>query len=204
MFSILLQNRTCVKSRAAWLHSDAGVIGQNFIMPSLETDPFAIRPALVGDAPALIDLRMQALQRHPEAFSSDQAREQVRGLSFWEQRIADVDHSVIYVAADGPELAAMTGIYREEQTKLRHVANVWGVYVRPEYRGRGAASQLIQACIAWASERDLKIIKLAVVTTNSTAIRCYMRAGFRVYGVEPRALQHDGEFYDELLMALEL
>ena len=30
------------------------------------------------------------------------------------------------------------------------------------------------------------------------------RAGFRVYGVEPKALQYDGVFYDELLMALEL
>ena len=78
----------------------------------------------------------------------------------------------------------MTGIYREEQVKLRHIANVWGVYVRPENRGQGAATRLIQACIAWAGERDLKVIKLAVVTTNSAAIRCYIRAGFRVYGVE--------------------
>lgn len=162
-----------------------------------------IRPAVVADAPVLFDLRMEALARHPEAFSSDPSKENNRGLSFWEQRIADTGHGAIFVATDGPALVAMTGIYREPQVKLRHVANVWGVYVRPDYRGRGAASQLIHACIAWARARDLRIVKLAVVTTNTAAVRCYMRAGFRVYGVEPRALQHDGVFYDELLMALE-
>lgn len=172
-------------------------------MPSRSTDSLLIRPAVVADAPALFALRLEALQRHPEVFSTDQSREEARGLAFWEQRIADVGHGVIYIATDGPDIAAMTGIYREEQAKLRHLANVWGVYVRPENRGQGAASRLIQACIVWAGERDLKVVKLAVVTTNSAAIRCYMRAGFRVYGVEPKALQHGGVFYDELLMGLE-
>lgn len=170
---------------------------------SSPTSALQIRPAVVADASVLFALRMDALQNHPEAFSSDPSKEHKRGLAFWEQRIADLDHGLVYVAADGPQIAAMTGIYREEQAKLRHLANVWGVYVRPENRGQGAASRLIQACIAWAGERDLKVVKLAVVTTNSAAIRCYMRAGFRVYGVEPKALQYDGVFYDELLMALE-
>ncbi len=174
------------------------------VPPSSPVNALVIRPAVAADSSVLFALRMDALQDHPEAFSSDPSKEHKRGLAFWEQRITDLDHGVIYIATDGPDIAAMTGIYREEQIKLRHIANVWGVYVRPQNRGQGAATRLIQACIAWAGERDLKVIKLAVVTTNSAAIRCYMRAGFRVYGVEPKALQHDGVFYDELMMALEL
>lgn len=76
--------------------------------------------------------------------------------------------------------------------------------MQPEYRGRGVATMLLDAGMSWAQKRDVLVIKLAVVTTNSAAIRCYMRAGFRAYGVEPKALQYDGVFYDELLMALEL
>ncbi len=173
-------------------------------MPPRTTDPLAIRPAVVTEAPALFELRREALRNHPEVFSSDQAREDARGVEFWAQRIEDATHSVVYVAAAGPEPVAMTGVYQESQAKLCHIANVWGVYVKPEHRGRGLATQMIDAGIAWASERDVLVLKLAVVTTNSAAIRCYMRAGFRVYGVEPKALQHGGVFYDELLMALEL
>jgi len=172
-------------------------------MPPSTAAPLTIRPAVVADAPALFELRREALRNHPQAFSSDLAREDVRGIAFWQQRIEDVVQNAILGTA-GPALVAMTGIYQESQPKLRHVANVWGVYVRPEQRGRGLATQLIEACTAWASERDVLLIKLAVVTTNTAAIRCYMRAGFRVYGVEPKALQYNGVFYDELLMAREL
>ena len=171
--------------------------------PVIPTSP-TIRPAAVEDAPALFELRREALRNHPEAFSSDQAREDASGIDFWAQRIEDTAHSVIYVAAVGSELVAMTGVYQESQAKLRHIAAVWGVYVQPEYRGRGVATMLLDAGMSWAQKRDMLVIKLAVVTTNSAAIRCYMRAGFRVYGVEPKALQYDGVFYDELLMALEL
>jgi hypothetical protein len=44
-------------------------------------------------------------------------------------------------------------------------------------------------------------VKLAVVTTNTPAVRCYARCGFAVYGIEPQAICYDGVFYDELLMA---
>ena len=39
---------------------------------------------------------------------------------------------------------------------------------------------------------------------NAKAIRFYACRGFRVYGLEPRAIRHDSVDYDDLLMALEL
>jgi RimJ/RimL family protein N-acetyltransferase len=46
----------------------------------------------------------------------------------------------------------------------------------------------------------MEVVKLAVVTTNTAAIRCYARLDFKVYGVEPQAICHQATFYDELLM----
>jgi RimJ/RimL family protein N-acetyltransferase len=63
------------------------------------------------------------------------------------------------------------------------------------------ADGLVAACVNWARTLGVRIVKLAVVTTNTAAIRCYARCGFRVYGVEPQALYYDGVFHDELLMA---
>jgi RimJ/RimL family protein N-acetyltransferase len=50
----------------------------------------------------------------------------------------------------------------------------------------------------------MRLVKLAVVTTNASAIRCYIQCGFRVYGVEPQVIYYDGVYYDELLMSREV
>lgn len=98
----------------------------------------------------------------------------------------------------------MIGIYHSELVKLQHNATIWGVYVCPEWRSLGIAGQLMASCIEWARARRLKLVKLAVVTTNVAAIRSYARCGFRVYGIDPQALQYEGVFYDELLMMREV
>jgi hypothetical protein len=51
---------------------------------------------------------------------------------------------------------------------------------------------------------DLKSIQLTVSITQDAARQLYRRLGFRVFGVEPRALGIGGEFLDEEHMILEL
>ena len=76
-----------------------------------------------------------------------------------------------------------------------------GVYVNPQWRGLGVAEALIDACIGWGKTQGVVTVKLAVVTTNTPAIRCYTRCcGFCAYGVEPQAIYYDGVYYDELLL----
>jgi L-amino acid N-acyltransferase YncA len=77
---------------------------------------------------------------------------------------------------------------------------VWGVYVRAAWRGRRVADRLIEACIEWARPHGVRVAKLAVITSNAAAIRCYLRCGFSVYGVEPQVIHVDGVYHDELLM----
>jgi len=66
---------------------------------------------------------------------------------------------------------------------------------------RTAVSLLSNGAPRRGITQEVKIVKLAVVTTNTGAIRCYARCGFQVYGIEPQALCYDSVFYDELLMA---
>ena len=98
----------------------------------------------------------------------------------------------------------MTGIARASSPKTRHGAWVWGVYVRPEWRGLHIAEELIRACIAWAKTRNIVVAKLGVAAVNQPAIRCYERCGFKTFGTEPRAILYDGKYYDEYLMAVDL
>lgn len=166
-----------------------------------------IRAATDSDAPAVGDLRVESLRRHPEAFGADAESHVDMSVAFWIDwlhRRADGDTSTLQVVDSGPSLIGMTGLYLGKSMKMRHNGYIWGVYVRPEWRGLDLARQLIDACVAWAVARDVRIVKLAVVTTNTAAIRCYARCGFDVYGVEPQALCYDGVCYDELLMARRL
>ena len=84
---------------------------------------------------------------------------------------------------------------------MRHAASIFGVYTRADRSGAGVADALLAACVSYARELGLRLVRLGVVTTNASAIRLYQRCGFSVYGVEPETIQHDGIYYDELLMA---
>lgn len=75
------------------------------------------------------------------------------------------------------------------------------MYVKAEWRRLHIAERLIEECHAWAQTQGVKILKLAVTTANTSAIRCYSRCGFTAYGIEPKAIWVDEVFYDELLMA---
>ncbi len=165
--------------------------------------PNSIRLATVPDAPSLRALRLEALRQHPDAFGMDEATELAAPLSTWTERLARSGgaDSAIFVAAADDDLAGMAGIYRSSGAKNAHNASIWGMYVRPACRQQGLATRLLAACEGWAREQGVLILKLAAVSTNSAAILCYAHAGFVVYGVEPRALQIEGRFYDELMMA---
>jgi hypothetical protein len=51
---------------------------------------------------------------------------------------------------------------------------------------------------------DLKSIQLTVSITQKAARELYRNLGFRVFGVEPRALGIGGQFVDEEHMVLDL
>jgi RimJ/RimL family protein N-acetyltransferase len=60
---------------------------------------------------------------------------------------------------------------------------------------------MLNRCIDWAKKNGIRVINLGVNISNIAAIRAYSRSGFTVYGVEPRLIFYNGDYYDELLMA---
>ena len=162
-----------------------------------------LRPARDTDALAFRTLRLEALQKHPESFSSDYATNLAFPSTFWEQRLNDLGQcGALFFAVHEGDLIGMCGIHRESSPKLQHTATIWGVYVKEEWRGLQITEGLISRCTGWALEKGVKVVKLAVVNSNTPAIKTYTRCGFTVYGVEPMAICINGEMFDEMLMAL--
>ena len=169
--------------------------------------PIAIRPTREDDAVAYRELRLEALRTHPEAFGADYEESLARPIERWQQNVRDgagTDLGITYVAEVAGGLVGMTGIYRDSGAKMRHRGIIWGVYVRADWRGAGIAEALIDACVRWAEIQGLRLVTLSVVTTNAAAIRCYVRCGFSVYGMDPEVIYHNGVYYDELLMVRRL
>jgi GNAT superfamily N-acetyltransferase len=65
-------------------------------------------------------------------------------------------------------------------------AELISMWVAPAWRGRGVASQLIEAVADWAASEALSEIRLWVVEGNQRAERAYAKAGFQRTGaVQP-------------------
>lgn len=159
-----------------------------------------IREATMADVVPFRELRLFALEESSTAFSADLQTNRDHPLSLWENRLRPDPYGTIFFAEHDSKLIGMTGVHQGESSKTKHGALIWGVYVRPEWRGLHIAEGLIQAGCEWAKERGVEVVKLAVVTANTSAVQCYERCGFAVYGTEPKAIRHEGFDYDEYLM----
>jgi RimJ/RimL family protein N-acetyltransferase len=99
----------------------------------------------------------------------------------------------------------MVGVLRQTRQKISHRAQVWGMFVRPSYRGRGVGGELLDAAMhharSWSGVRQLH---LSVTSSAPAAGRLYERAGFTVWGCEPQALAWNGTFVDEYHLVLAL
>lgn len=148
------------------------------------------------DAEDFRAIRLEGLQRHPEAFGATHADEAAQPMAFFSDRLKN---SAVFGGFEGTTLLGVAGLYFLEQEKVRHKAVLYGMYVRDPARGTGLARQLVDAVLDHARQ-EVELVQLSVMTSNDAARRLYERCGFKLFGVEPRALKIAGRYLDEALM----
>ena len=114
-------------------------------------------------------LRLRALREDPDAFGSTLAREQDRANADWDFWVRDA-----LIAFDGDAPIGMANLKLDADQ-----AQLFGMWVAPEARGRGVAETLARALIERAGERP---ITLCVADGAHAARRLYERLGFRPTG----------------------
>ncbi|MCI3927673.1 GNAT family N-acetyltransferase [Paenibacillus sp. TRM 82003] len=164
-----------------------------------------IRVLLPADAASYQRLRLRALRECPSAFGSTYEREAAFTDAFVAERLQPTEGRFTLGAFEAlGELVGIVTFVREGGAKTSHKGNVYGMYVAPERQGMGIGKSLLLELVRSARGlAGLEQLHLAVVSGNDAARRLYESAGFRVYGTEPNALQHDGTSYDEHLMVLQ-
>jgi ribosomal protein S18 acetylase RimI-like enzyme len=175
-----------------------------------------IRLLTADDAELWWHLRLEALHHDSASFADSAEEHQTTTVESVRADLVSADPAqsfVVGVFEDG-KLAGTAGFYRQPHVKERHKGYVWGVYVRPESRGKGAARSMMQEILRRAREmQGLEQITL-VVSAHLPARKLYEGMGFVSYGMEPRSLKirtekigtgaPGTEYVDDVLMILWL
>jgi RimJ/RimL family protein N-acetyltransferase len=156
------------------------------------------------DAAALLELKHQ-LDRETAfmMYEPDERDSPVRDLAAELARLGRSANSVILLAELTDQLIGYVQLTGGSLRRSRATAYVV-IGVLAHASGRGTGTGLLRQVKAWAAARGLHRLELTVMAHNIRAIRLYERMGFSVEGRRSECLLIDGQFIDELTMALLL
>lgn len=165
-----------------------------------------LRLLTADDADAFWQLRLEALRNDPASFA-DSAEEHlkttVENTREFLSKNNPADNFVVGIF-EGGKLFGTAGFFRRSNNKERHKGHIWGVYVRPESRGKGVGSALMQEIVRRARAIEGVEQITLVASANLPAQRLYTALGFESYGIEPHSLKIGNEYVDDVLMVLWL
>ncbi|PEL13271.1 GNAT family N-acetyltransferase [Bacillus sp. AFS017336] len=157
-----------------------------------------IRKLTLEDLPEFIRLRKEGLILSPEAFGESISEYELKTMEQHTNNFPKTFDNFIVGAFDEKELVGVAGFYQKRSEKMKHKGTVWGMYVNPNYRGKGVGKKVLSQAIQHATQiEDILQIELAVISANVSAKKLYESVGFESFGTEKRALFVNGEFYDE-------
>jgi RimJ/RimL family protein N-acetyltransferase len=159
-----------------------------------------------ADASSYWELRLEALQLSPEAFASsyEDAIQRINPIEQVENNLR-TEGNYTFGAFDQNKLIGVVTLVQENSLKLKHRANIFAMYVSPETRGQGAGKALLTEAINKAKTIEgIEKLNLSVVSTNEAAKNLYTQLGFKVFGVEEKAIKLKDKYYDDNHMVLFL
>ena len=82
-----------------------------------------------------------------------------------------------------------------------HVGSL-GIGVLKDFRGHGIGKALMKTALELASQKGLTRIELTVREDNKRAFELYKKLGFKVEGIHQKSMLIDGEYHNQIFMAL--
>lgn len=153
-----------------------------------------IRRLRPGDEDVLKEIRLRALAEDPSVFGSTLEREQRYTPDVWTSRVTG-ESSATFVAEDGGPVGTATGILDDRPG----TAQLVGMWVAPEARGKGVARLLVDTVAAWARDQGMHRVALWVTDPNAPARALYERTGFAHTG-ERQPLPSDPAIMEDRLV----
>ena len=120
----------------------------------------------------------------------------------WRKRLEEFkDSDLMLVALVDGQIVGNAGMHANPNPRRSHAMSV-GLTVRPEHKGKGVGSALMQALCDTADKwMNVTRLELTVFTDNDRAIALYRRFGFEVEGTHTAYALRDGRYVDVHFMA---
>ena len=79
-----------------------------------------------------------------------------------------------------------------------------GMGIERAWQGQGWGRKLMQVGLDWCRAASIELVTLNTFSVNTPAISLYKKFGFEIVGDVKKAFKIEGQFYDDILMALYL
>lgn len=163
---------------------------------------FTIKRLAEADYPQYAELRVEGFTHQTREFRF--SPEDERGLKK-DDVIKRIKHEFIIGVFDQEKLIGIGGVTPCSGSKLNHRALLWGMYVKPAYRGMGLSNKIVASLLAESEEMGIEKVLLTVVSGNTTAISLHEKWGFSPYAIDRLAVKvGENDYLDEMLMVKSL
>lgn len=139
------------------------------------------------DTAAYVALRKYSLSESPYAFSDSSEDEENKTLSDYESEIKKwgdpLEAFTLGAFSEAGELVGFVKLKRDQRTKARHRAMLHSLYVKPDFRRQGIATQLIsRVSTICETISGIEQLQLAAIVSHSSQIEFYEKSGFKKLG----------------------
>lgn len=148
----------------------------------------SIRNAKTADVKAIQELNKQLSEKEASEFDETINTEFTlteEAEEWYKQRITGEDGFVRLVEDSGEVVGyAIGGLHNAEE--FRHtdkLAEIESMYLKPEYRGQGLGTQLVEKLRKWAIENNADRLRAEASAGNKAGIRFYRNKGLKDYSV---------------------
>jgi ribosomal protein S18 acetylase RimI-like enzyme len=149
-----------------------------------------------GEGERLRAIRLRALDEAPDAFATTLAEAAAEPADGWDRQLEQL---ATFVATVGGVDVGLARCARHDH--LRDTGYLISLWVAPEARRHGIASDLVDAVVEWARVAGLRRLLLDVAEWNASATALYTRKGFvpnGTFGTLPSPREHIREIQLEL------
>lgn len=158
-----------------------------------------VRRLTEGEWSTYRDMRLKSLRESPEAFVKTYEEEKDFEESIWHDRMRRADRLI--ASRDGVDVGILS--MREADDDFEEAAEIFGLWVTPELRGKGVSVALFQEAVDEARKDGHDHLVYWVGTDNGPGVAFASARGFRPSAQRrPMEGAHEGE--KEIAMVLSV
>ncbi|WP_247728904.1 bifunctional helix-turn-helix transcriptional regulator/GNAT family N-acetyltransferase [Halovivax limisalsi] len=166
-----------------------------------ESFAFHIRPARQEDLAGIVGAIRQVAEERTYIVAESVADEVDHQEALL--RHNELESRMFFVATIEDEVVGWVHLNAPELEKLSHTAELT-VGVIEEYRGHEIGSHLLARGLEWAGTNGYERVYNSVPSTNETAVAFLESHGWETEAVREDHYKIDGEYVDEVMMAVSL